>query len=98
MCVLYSVLTKDSLIVNQVEVDHGYGRPDTQQGQDDEPGEEAAAAGPGVWLLPILIGCLGFSTICNTRQCDRHVISPFEDVICSFLQNQAMLYIQEELH
>lgn len=48
MCVLYSVLTKDSLIVNQVEVDHGYGRPDTQQGQDDEPGEEAAAAGPGV--------------------------------------------------
>lgn len=49
VCVLDRVLTEDSLIVDQVEVDHGYGRPDTQQGQDDEPGEEAAAAaGPRV--------------------------------------------------
>ena len=54
--VLHHVLTKDSLIVDQVEVDHSYRRPDTQQGQNNEPGEEAAAAGPRVRLLPVLIG------------------------------------------
>lgn len=67
VCVWHRVLTEDSLIVDQVEVDHSYGRPDTQQGQHDEPGEEAAAAGPGVCLLPILIGRLSFSTICKPK-------------------------------
>lgn len=65
--VLHRVLTKDSLIVDQVEVDHSYRCPDTQQGQDNEPGEETAAAGTRVCLLPILIGWLGFSTICNQK-------------------------------
>lgn len=59
------VLTENSLIVDQIEVDHGHRCPDTQQGQHDEPGEEAAA-GTGVSLLPVLIGRLGFSSICNT--------------------------------
>lgn len=57
VCVSHRVLTKDSLIVNQVKVNNSYRCPDTQQGQNNEPGEEAgAAAGPRVCLLPILIG------------------------------------------
>lgn len=61
-------LTNNSLIVNQVKVDHSYGCPDTQQGQDDEPGEDGAAAGARVRLLPVLITCVAFSTICNTME------------------------------
>ena len=67
MYVLHQVLTKDALIVDQVEVDHGYRCPHTEQGQHNEPGEEAAA-GPRVALLPVLIGRLGFSSICNQRE------------------------------
>lgn len=69
VCVLQHVPTKNSLIVNQVKVDHSYRRPDTQQGQHDEPGEEAAATGLRVGLLPILVRRLAFSTIWkdNTR-------------------------------
>lgn len=47
-------LTQDSLVVHQVEVNHSNRGPDSQQGQDDEPGEEAAGA--RVRLLAILAG------------------------------------------
>lgn len=63
-----AALTHYSLVVDQVEVNHGDGRPHAQQGEDDEPGEEAAAAGAGVGLLPILIGRLRFGGICRKAQ------------------------------
>lgn len=55
---LHCILTENSLIVHQVEVNHGYRCPDAQQGQDNEPGEEAAAAaaGPRGGLLSIFVG------------------------------------------
>lgn len=77
VCVGGGVPTKNSLIVNQVKVDHSYRRPDAQQGQHYEPGEEAAATGVG--LLPILVRRLAFSTIWkdNTRDvrfsCGPHI-------------------------
>lgn len=61
-------LTQDSLVVDQVEVNHGDGRPHAQQGEHDEPGEEAAAAWARLRLLPILIGRLGFGGVWKETQ------------------------------
>lgn len=52
-------LTEDTLIAEHVEVNDSYRCPDPQQGQNNEPREEATAAataGPRVCLLPILVG------------------------------------------
>lgn len=65
---LLLVLTQDTLVVDQVEVNHGHRRPHAQQGEDDEPGEEAAAARARLRLLPVLIGRLGLSGIWKETQ------------------------------
>lgn len=53
-----NALTEDTLIAEHIEVDDSYRGPDPQQGQNNEPREEAAAAAarPGVHLLPVLVG------------------------------------------
>lgn len=85
------VPTKNSLIVDQVKVDHSYRRPDAQQGQHDEPGEEAAAAGVG--LLPVLVRRLAFSIWKDT-----HVMSGSAVALTSQTLHTQYIELEVEVH